>query len=247
MIEGLETTSTNLNALRDQYRAIANNLANVNTIGYKREVSAFRALLANAHQQLAGRGADGTSPHHISHTINRDFLQGSFVQTGRTLDVALDGPGFLAIETPDGVRYTRNGSLRANERGQLVDGAGRLLAGRNGPITIPQDVSAQDLAIARDGTVSAGEETFGKLKVVEFPDRNNLVPVGQGCYVYEGKDKPQPAENTDLCQGYQERSNVQAVEELIKLLQVSHLYSANIKSVNSHDERLKELLRVAGG
>lgn len=247
MIEGMDTTASNLTALRDQYRAISNNLANLNTIAYKREVSTFRAHLVNAAARQSQNASSTEAPNHeIQHSINRDFLQGAFTHTTRKLDVALDGPGFLCIETPDGVRYTRSGSLHVNNNRQLVDGLGRLLAGKNGPITVPADVSTQALNIARDGTVSADGNTFGQLKIVEFEDRENLTPIGQGCYVYKGKAQPAPAKDTQLCQGYQEQSNVKAVEELIKLIQVSRLYDSSVKTINSHDERLKELLRVAG-
>jgi flagellar hook-basal body protein len=135
MSELTEQNSLTLNGLTREFNIIAHNLANVSTVGYKRRCNTFsQSLTAQGAETEAGTG-DSADLY-----ATFDFSQGSFTETGRSLDFALCGKGFFVIETPNGPLYTRNGMFRLNQNGQIADSAGRIVAGQAGPISIPPDV-----------------------------------------------------------------------------------------------------------
>ncbi len=236
----VQTISSSASALSDYYCSITGNLANSATSGYKRHVSRFEQVLSTAE------GADQTPD--VVDVGGIDFSQGHFIQTGRQLDLALDGKGFFVIETPQGPLYTRNGVFRTNSQGQLVDAAGRMVAGESGPITIPGNASAANVSVAPDGTVSVHGQSLGKLKLVEFSpqDLANLAEAG-GCNFRADGANPDQAKQTRVQQGSQEASNVNIAQELVELIKVSRLYEANMKNMTAQDDRLKNLLAVAMG
>jgi flagellar basal-body rod protein FlgG len=175
-----------------------------------------------------------------------DFSQGNFIETGRTLDVALCGKGFFVIETPQGPLYTRNGTFRLDENKQLVDLAGRIVAGQSGPVSIPDAVGLSQISVASDGTISGNDIAIGQLKLVDFGDNEQkLVPVGLNCYQAPVNVEPEDAEKLIVKQGFQEGSNVQMVEELVDMIMVSRLYEANMKLLSKSGETTKNLLDVA--
>jgi len=244
MQNSIEATASALEALSIQYQVTANNLANVSTAGFKRQRATFAQVL---QEQMAptepGAPAETALPQLVG-AVATDFSQGSLIQTDRPLDVALEGPGFLVVETPQGPLYTRNGSLQRNAQGQLVDGSGRTIAGEGGPITVPPSGSEATIRIASDGSVSVGGAAIGKLRLVEFARPGELKPQGGNCFSAGGVG-PAAATKTSVRQGCQESSNVSAVEELVGLIMVSRLYEANIKAMTTQDERVKSLLQVA--
>jgi flagellar basal-body rod protein FlgF len=248
MSDSMNVTASDLGALSKQYQAITHNLANANTVGYKRQVSNFRRIL----NSQAGDGDPTPGSQHIGHPVRNDvqmdFTQGVLEATGRSLDVAINGEGaFFVVETAQGPLYSRNGSFHLSPEGKLVDATGRQIAGQNGQITVPSDVSVTDIQIARDGNCSADGTSFGKIKLVQIEDLTQLKPAGSGCYRLPASTRPKDASEAQLQQGHLEKSNVDAVEELVKLIQVTRLYEAGVKSITSQDERLGHLLRVAQG
>jgi len=242
----METTSSSLEALGREYQAIAHNLANANTVGYKRRQSSFALVLA---ERLGGASVvtdvSRLTGGSVQGSLQVDFAEGRMVRTSRPLDLALHGRGFFVVETPQGPLYTRNGVFRTNAQGQLVDASGRTVAGEGGPITIPTGVSSRSVNVATDGSISAGGNSIGKLRVVEFEDPTLLVPAGRNCFRAPAGTQPNPAAGTTVHQGFQEASNVNVVEELVGLITIGRLYEANLKAVTSQDERLKSLLQVA--
>ena len=235
-----ETISA-LTGLGREYEAIAHNLANANTVGFKRRVGVFTQEPPKTGPAPAASSA--LPPTTATSAI--DFSQGRLVQTGRSLDVALTGKGFLVLETAEGQRYTRNGVFRVNGRGQLVDAAGRTVAGEGGPLTIPASVSAMDVEIASDGRLQAGGTPIGALRIVEFEDPSVLRPEGMGAFVAQGSARPGPATATTVQQGFQEASNVDTVRELVGLIKVTRLYQANVQVMSSKSDRGKALMQVA--
>jgi flagellar basal body rod protein FlgG len=159
--------------------------------------------------------------------------------------VALDGEGFFVVETPSGSLYTRCGKFRTNGEGQLVDPMGRLVAGDNGPITVPASVSSSDVVIARDGRVSAGGRALGKLKIVQFTDPTQLTSVGTGCFQAKANAEVKDADKVAVEQGSYESSNVSVVEELVGLLTVTRMYEASLKGISAQDDQGKQILQVA--
>lgn len=229
-----------ISALNREFETITHNLANVSTVGYKRRSNAFSKTLETNGEYSAGN-------EDLSSMF--DFSQGSTVETGRPLDLALFGKGFFTIETPDGPLYTRNGMFSRNQNGQVVDSIGRIVAGQSGPITIPGTVGTSQLYVAGDGTISAGSTTLGKLRLVDFEgNENKLVPTGDSSYRMPDKTIiPVAAQHMVIKQGYQEASNVKIIEELVDMIFVTRLYEANVKSITAQQEASSTLMSAAMG
>ena len=232
--------STSIADLTREFETITHNLANVSTVGFKRKSNAF-SLSLDPQQEYSPGSIDPDSPW--------DFSQGEMVETGRPLDVAIFGKGFFVIETPEGPLYTRNGMFGTDSNGQLVDSMGRPVAGRNGPITIPNNISISQLHISGEGNISAGKTTIGKLNIVDFgDDESKLVPAGNSCYhMPDTAIVPVEAERMVVKQKFQEASNVKIIEELVDMIFVTRLYEANVKSITSQQEASASLMSLAMG
>ena len=229
--------------LSREFDVIANNLANVSTVGYKRRCNTFSKLLTaqeTATSTKTGNEAELNTAY--------DFSQGNFIETGRTLDFALCGNGFFVVETPDGPLYTRNGMFSLNQNGQIVDSAGRTVAGESGPISIPSNIGLSQISVSSDGSISAAGSVVGKLKLVDFKNNESkLIAAGLSCFQAPNNIQPEAAKNLIVKQGYQEGSNVQMVEELVDMIMVSRLYEANMKFMGTGSDASKSLINVAMG
>jgi flagellar basal-body rod protein FlgF len=231
--------SSSLNALTKEYETIANNLANSNTVGFKRQCNSFTKSL-NALQ------SDGSGVGKVDTAI--DFSQGSLTYTGSRFDMSLSGKGFFVVETPEGPLYTRNGLFQLNGQGHLVDMEGRTIAGKDGPLIFPKDMSAADMHVSEDGVIRVKDNTIGQLKVADFgADEAKLAPVGKNCFAAPASLKPETAKAATVKQGYQESSNVAAVEEMVDLITVTRLYQTNMKLLTNNSDNSKSLLGVAMG
>jgi len=237
-----DQVSTSIDALTLEFDIITHNLANVSTVGFKRRCNAFS-------KSLEAQEAESYSPGTIDLNSVFDFSQGNVVETGRPLDFALHGKGFFTIETPEGPLYTRNGTFQTNQNSQVVDSLGRIVAGQAGPITIPGEIGLSQLSVSSDGTISAGEISIGKFRLVDFNDnQNKLVPTGDSCYRMPDENiQPVAAEQVIVKQGYQEASNVQIIDEMVDMILVSRLYEANMKTLTATKETSSSLLSVAMG
>ena len=244
MSETTEQVSASIDALTREFEIVTHNLANASTVGYKRRCNAFaRALDAQS------TGTEDYSPGAVDLNEAFDFSQGSIVETGRRLDLALYGRGFFVIETAEGPLYSRNGMFSTNQNGQIVDSQGRTVAGEAGPITVPNNVGISQLNVSSDGTIYAGNANIGKLSIVDFgDDQSKLVPAGESCYrMLEPDIGPVAAESIVVKQGYQEASNVKIVDELVGMIMVSRLYEANMKFITAQKDASSELISVAMG
>jgi flagellar basal-body rod protein FlgF len=214
--------------LERQMDVVANNIANINTTGFKADRSLFQEFLrSGAHEdnfvsqdRRVSFVTDGLSYH--------DFTQGPTEQTKNPLDVAIDGGGFLAVQTPAGERYTRDGALQINNQGQLVTAAGNPVLGNNGPIVFqPTD---KDVAIAADGTVTVIEGTNrtdavrGKLRVVNFANPQALQKEGFNLFSATQGTAAQPDLNSRVRQGFIEKSNVNSLAEMSRMIEVTRTY-----------------------
>lgn len=235
--------ASGLRALTREYDTISHNLANSSTSGFKRKINSFSAEL----QRRQGVGQENSLlSGEIMSQETIDFSQGALTRTGRSLDVALEGKGFIALETPEGTVYTRNGVLSVNILGQLVDTEGRLVAGRNGPISIPRAVSEDDIRIEANGTVRANEMELGRIQIVEFDGSlNELIPAGHGCFKAPEDMKPVVNPKTKMRQGSQEGSNVKSMQELTGMMSLSRLYESNVNVMRKSRENTASLLDVA--
>jgi len=232
-----------VDALLREYQTITNNMANMHTAGFKRQVNSFsRHLMQMVHDAPDARPPEG----EVLARGTMDFSQGPVSATRRNLDVAIQGRGFLVVQTPQGPLYTRNGALQLDRQGNLVDVQGRIVAGEDGPILVPPGVSESELAIGPDGKVMAGQTQLGRLRIVDFGDRQNeLEPVGFNCCKAPKGLTPQPAARAKLSQGFLENSNVKVVEELVDLIAVSRLYEMNMSLLRRQSDNARTILGVA--
>jgi len=234
---------SSISALTDEYYTIANNLANINTTGFKRTVNSFSRELAK--QFTIGEEMSPLAGE-IDLTSKLDFSIGTLLGTNRRLDTALAGKGFFVIETPEGPAYTRSGVFQLNSTGQLVNVSGDMVAGVDGPIVIPNGITGDQLSIGGDGSISSDGVNLGQIKVVDFPGRENeLIPAGLNNYLAPEGLIPTATENLMVRQGYRENSNVQQMQEIVDLMMVSRLYSANVNLLKKQQENAKMMLEIA--
>jgi flagellar basal-body rod protein FlgF len=214
--------------LERQLDVVANNVANVNTSGYKADSSLFEEFLKSGAHEDNFVGRDRSVSYVQDRATFRDFSQGPSEQTKNPLDVAIDGSGFLVVQTPAGERYTRDGGLQMNNTGQLVTAAGNPVLGTSGPIVFqPTD---HDINVSPDGTVTVLEGSSrtdsirGKLRLVSFPDAQKLLKEGLNLYA-SGEGSAQPDLKSQVRQGFIEKSNVNAVAEMSRMIEVTRAYT----------------------
>ncbi len=216
-------------ALLRQTEMLSNNLANLSTIGFKGQEMIFAEYL--------GKGSDGKQASYAQDLgTARDTREGPITQTGNPLDVAVEGSGFLVVNTPLGPRYTRDGHFQLDSQGQIVTAEGYTVqSDANTPIAIPDNTRA--ITIGQDGTVVAAGGTIGKLQVVTFANEQALLPTSANSFSTDQTPQPAPA-TTRLVQGSLEGSNVEPVLELTQLI------SANRAISYTHDFTQAEATRV---
>ena len=215
-------------ALERQLDVIANNIANVNTAGFKSDNSLFEEYLNTPAHEDNFVGSDRRVSFVQDRGTFRDFKQGAADQTKNPLDVAIDGSGFLTVQTPAGERYTRDGGLHLNGQGQLVTVAGNQVLGTSGAIVFqPTD---HDINITPDGTITVVEgngktdSVRGKLRLVSFTDAQQMLKEGLNLYS-AGQGAAQPDTKSVVRQGFIEKSNVNAVGEMSRMIEVSRAYT----------------------
>ncbi len=233
---------------------IANNLANVNTAGFKKANVQFQEMMYDTQEAPGASSTDSsTVPTGIQVgygskpvATERNFSQGSLQQTGNTYDVAIQGTGFFKLTMPDGTNgYTRDGSFMVNADGQIVTSQGFLVTGAG---TI--DPKAQNVTIGADGTISATiNGTTAKISPITistFPNPQGLTSMGDNLYTESlasgtAIDGQTPGTNGigTLQQGYTETSNVSVVEEMVQMIQAQRAYEINSKAIQTSDDMLQ--------
>lgn len=206
-------------ALERQMDVVANNLANINTTGFKSEDMLFQEYKMpvasdrdfSYQDQLLSYTEDWATIHNMQ--------PGPIAQTGNPLDIALEGPGFLTVQTSQGVRYTRDGSLQIDQSGRLVDLNGNPVLGDGGPIQF--DASETGITIGADGSISSSAGAKGKLAIAEFANPEALTRDGSNLYA---GGAPVAATRTRVEQGAIEKSNVSGVTEMAQMIRVQRMY-----------------------
>lgn len=221
-------------ALRSDMNVIANNVANMNTTGYRGQNLLFREFISDPRGQ----------ENELSFV--QDFGQynatspGPMKQTGNPLDVALTGNGFFAIEGPGGEAYSRAGEFTRRADGTLITPRGYAVSGLNGgPIVIPVD--AQEVNIDKAGRISTEDGEVGQLKIVEFANLQDLEPLGDNLYTTEAP--PAAAQNTIVSQGYLEGSNVNGVLEMTRMIETLRSHQSIQRMIENENERLRSAIR----
>jgi len=257
MLSSLWIAKTGLDAQQTRMDVISNNLANANTTGFKSSRASFQDLIYQNKAQPGGQTTEQTqSPSGLMlgtgvRVVGTEklFTQGNVTQTGNSLDVAIQGNGFLQVSMPDGtIAYTRDGSLHTDPNGQLVTASGYPL---DPAVTLPNNV--QSITIGADGTVSAttagsaNSVQVGTLQLADFVNPAGLQPQGDNLYVETASSGTpqtgQPGINGmgTLLQGSLESSNVNVVEEMVNMIETQRTYEMNSKAISSTDQMLQDL------
>ncbi len=220
-------------ALKQQMDITANNIANVNTPGFKSQSVLFLEYL---NQPKQGERVKQV----IDYGSYRDLQTGAMKQTYNDLDVALSGDGYFAVETPQGPRVTRDGSFALNSNRELVTKNGYKVTGDGGPIVVQE--GATKVTITRDGTVSTELGEIGKLKVVTYEDQQKLIETGENLYDATGL-REETVENLHVVQGSVEGSNVNAVVEMNKMMEILLQYQSTQKMLLGDHERIRTAIQ----
>jgi flagellar basal-body rod protein FlgF len=213
MDSGFYSAFTGLAARMQSLDLLANNLANVNTAGYKSEKEFYRAFTASLHNRALSSVNQAINDYGLMGGARIDFGAGSLQTTGNDTDLALDGSGFFVVDTKAGMRYTRNGTFQLNTARQLVDSEGNLVQGTNGTIQVP----AGKLNISPDGTISVDGALLAQLKVVDFGPGAQLAPEGSSNFVAPAGATQVPVTG-EIRQGMLEASNADAVTSAVALI-----------------------------
>ena len=258
MIKAFSTAATGMDAQQTMIDAIANNLANVSTNGFKRTQINFQDLLYLKLREADREVSSGvTAPSGLEvgsgvrvASTTRNFLVGDLQSTGGELDVAIQGDGFFKLTLPSGEeRYTRDGAFQKDANGLLVNASGYQISPG---ITVPQDAMSVD--IAGDGTVSAltpaGKQVLGQLEIYRFPNNAGLSSEGGNLYrETEASGSPVAGVAGELGCGsllskYLEKSNVEMVTELVNLINAQRAYEINSRTIRTGDSLLQYLTQL---
>ncbi len=218
-------------ALQHQMDVVANNMANINTTGFKASDLVFEDFLMPAASDNDFAGFDQQVHFTQDWSTVHDMSAGSVEQTGNPLDVALMGDGFLTVDTPAGQRYTRAGALTIDASGILVDLNGNPVLGSSGPIKF--DESDTDITIGSDGTIATNTGSKGKLALAQFTDPQILAREGDNYFSGPASNAPV---TTQVMQGAIERSNVSGVTELTTMIRVQRAYQSLAGLMQKQDD-----------
>lgn len=234
MIEGMYTAAAGMEAQQMRLDAVSNDLANSSTTGYKRNRVAFRDLLyvTRAHGSLPpvqiGTGSAAAS-------IGRDMSEGAAQRTDRPLDVALQGPGFIAVKLASGqTALTRDGNLKLDAQGRLTTSTGEFV---EPAIKIPAGVKESDLAIGRDGTVSAGSKALGRLRIVEVPSPGQLTAAENNTFTTNAMSgAPGKARSTTVLGGALEGSNTDLASAMVQMIESQRAFQLASRAIKMQDD-----------
>lgn len=219
-------------ALQRKLGVISDNVANLNTNGFKRKSLGFEeALMPKAKENLFARGDRGGSFVSEMATLT-DFTEGVIEETGGTFDLALDGEAFFAVQTPRGERYTRAGNFQLDANGRLVTPDGDPVLGEGGEIVFGRN--ERDITFGVDGTISSSAGEKGKLRMVNFADKTLLT--NEGANFFASPVAPTVAETARLRQGALEASNISAVTEMTKMIEVTRNYELISSLIKQHGD-----------
>ncbi|MBF8177134.1 MAG: flagellar basal-body rod protein FlgF [Burkholderiaceae bacterium] len=227
------TAMSGAKQIMEQQSTTAHNLANVSTTGFRAQLDTFRAI------PVVSNGLP-TRTFVVDSTIGTDFRAGPIQQTGRTLDLAVQGPGWLAVERADGTEgYTRSGSLKINENGVLQTEGGLNVLSDGGPITIPPNVR---ISFAKDGTISSVDSgnvpgatiEIARLKLVN-PEIGNLERSSDGMFVTKDRQPADADANVGVISGAVEGSNVNVVDAMVNMISLARQFELNMKLLKDAD------------
>jgi flagellar basal-body rod protein FlgG len=233
MINGMIEASRG--ALKEEIRMdiISSNLANSNTVGFKKDRVSFQQMLKKAEES-------GAVPTSVD--IKVDLEQGDMRNTGNNLDVAIKGKGFFKVLTPEGVRYTRKGNFDLDGQGNLITQNGYSVLGKGGTINIQGKV----IEIGTDGMILVDGVQSGQLDVVDFSEYNSLVKTGGSLFRNDSADEIGLEPGTTIGQGFLELSNVNVAEEMVNMIHSLRAFESYQKSMKAIDELNNQAINQVG-
>lgn len=218
-------------AMMNQLDVLANNLANVNTPGFKKDTISFEAVMAASALQGSDGSADTPALATGSYAI--DFSAGSVKVTDNTFDIALDGDGFFAINTPQGKAYTRQGNFKMDANSKLVTADGYEVLGGGAPIII----NGGSVSFDAKGKIFVEGQEAGSIDVLDFPKPYDLRKIGSALFMPNDPDAtPQATKDTVVRQGYLEGSNVNALEEMVRMIETTRSSETCQRMIQSYDQ-----------
>jgi flagellar basal-body rod protein FlgG len=235
MLEGLHSAAAGMAAQQQRLDAVANDLANANTTGYKHQRVGFRDLVYDQTGRSSSQGVR-TGSGAAAVDAGRSFGQGVLQRTDRPLDVAIQGEGFLRIRLADGRQaLTRDGNLQVDGRGRLATNTGALV---QPSITIPKGTDESDVSIAGDGTVTAAGRRVGKLALVTVRSPQQLLPSGDNAFLTSGASGPATAapRATKLTQGALEASNTDMAEAMVSMIESQRAFELASRAIHTADQ-----------
>lgn len=245
MIKGIYTAASGMLAESVRTDVTANNLANVNTAGYKKDIAVTKDF-ANMliHRINDGRNTPVIGSMGIGTLVDEIATiqaPGMMRHTANTFDMAIEGKGYFVVETPAGERFTRNGTFSRNAQGELVTQEGHRVLGQGGPIVLGNGAKVE---VSGDGRIAVDGIETGVLRVVEFTNEKQLVKEGDSLFNGNGA---QPSQSTSqVRQGVIEQSNVNVVAEMVNLIAGYRAYEVNAKTVQAHDQLLDKAVNEVG-
>ena len=242
----LATSGALLNQKRME--VITNNLANVNTAGFKKDEVSFRIkespadvgenlmrVSLNSHRQ--------TPPLWLEMAVTTNYASGPTKQTGSPFDFAISGRGFFSVQTPDGVRYTRDGRFSMDQDGQLVTSDGHPVLGDGGPI----QVNGQSLIVDEDGNISVDGNAVDQFRIVTFKNADALRKIGNSLFAAAGANTTgESTEAVQVRQGVIEKSNVSTIRMMTEMIEVIRSYESYQKAIRSVDEATAKSINEVG-
>jgi flagellar basal-body rod protein FlgF len=244
MIKGIYNSGTGMQPRMTRLDVVANNLANSGTTGYKKDCLFIQVMKEAGLSQVEGLGdMKGLDSKQFT-----DFSEGSFSQTNNPLDLAIRGRGFFVVETPQGVRYTRNGGFTLSTDGTVVNADGYPLLSTSGHIQIPQPekTAGNSITINQRGEVTIGKTVLGQLRIADVQDLSQLKKAGQTLFMTDAPEQHAAVDGHSVVirQGFLEESNVEALHEMIQLVELTRSFETDQRTIKAQDTTLERALDV---
>lgn len=255
MLRGIESAKEGMLGAMTLNDVLANNLANINTPGFKQSKAVFKDIHDIMIKQVSNKNTGDEQSVNLGSisagsnldTTVFDFKQGSLKITGNPLDIAISGNGFFTVKTPSGEAYTRNGNFILNQKGEITTQEGYPVIGSGGPITL--DIKASDLQninITAKGDIEVNKKIVNRLQIADFPNKNILKAMGDSLYVPNGNVRPQQANSYQLTQGSLETSNGNVVETMISSITGMRTYDALAQNIQTQSKMLGKSVTEVG-
>jgi flagellar basal-body rod protein FlgG len=244
MIKGIYASGSGMQPRMMKLEVVANNIANANSTAFKKDNLFIQVMKDAGLTMTQGQGElKGLDCKEYT-----DFTEGSFVQTDNPLNFGIQGRGFFVVDTPEGTRYTRNGNFSMSTDGTVVTEQGYPVMGSSGKIQIPQPqkISETTIAVNERGEITMGNVLLGKIRVVDFEDLNQLKKAGGSLFETSADEKAATVDGKTLIvrQGYLEESNVEGIEEMIHLVELTRSFETDQRTLQVQDTTLERAIEV---